>query len=65
MSSKNSKKVCSWAGERKRETGDEGSERHGEGLSWNRIVWCLVATVRPLHFTLRETGVTGGFQTED
>lgn len=34
----------------------------GRGLSWNRTVWCLVATVRPLRFTLRQTGVTGGFQ---
>lgn len=34
----------------------------GRGLSWNRIVCCLVATVRPLHFTLREMGVPGGFQ---
>lgn len=32
MSSKNSKKVCSWAGERKTGTGDEQSERHGEGV---------------------------------
>lgn len=24
------------------------------GLSWNRTVWCRVATVRPLRFTLRE-----------
>lgn len=32
MSSKNSKKVCSWAGERKTGTGDEQSERHAEGV---------------------------------
>lgn len=50
---------------RGRETGDEGSERYGEGFSWNHTVWHLVATVRPLHFTLREMGVIGGLQSED
>lgn len=40
-----------------------GLRGRGQGLSWNRTVWCHVATVRPLRFTLRETGVTGGFQT--
>ena len=36
-----------------------GLRGRGRGLSWNRTVRCRVATVRPL----RETGVTGGFQT--
>lgn len=42
-----------------------GRQETGRGFSWSQTVWGLVETARPLHSTLMERRITGGFRSED